>query len=175
MKKWILSFLFILQFAVIDVLGDDDTCYGLIGCSIHYNTNSELPLNVKISDNHRDIFFVGETVAIPIETEGCQCRRNEYKETDCNCELSYTLTEGNISLQAKHNEFLTQTEIDAYYDTDVTSCVYNCHWRNQQSFWMELTGLASEEGSYKGILTVRRVYRQNNESSLKILANPHGC
>ena len=163
MKKWILSFLFILQFAVIDVLGDDDTCYGLIGCSIHYNTNSELPLNVKISDNHRDIFFVGETVAIPIETEGCQCRRNEYRETDCNCELSYTLTEGNISLQAKHNEFLTQTEIDAYYDTDVTSCVYDCHWRNQQSFWMELTGLASEEGSYKGILTVRRVYRQNNE------------
>ena len=157
MRKLILSIIF-LFLAINDVLGEDDSCgIGSIGCKIKYGTDPELPLSVKLADNSRDVFFLGETVVIPIETEGCQCQWTDNKETTCNCELSYSLNEGDISLEAKHKSFLTRTEIENYYNSGVSGCIYNCHWKNQQSFWMELVGSANKVGHYSGILTVSRL------------------
>ena len=162
MKKLILSVL-LLAVVASNVWGG---C-GLFDVAYDYDPNrpddvwtryKNVPLNAKVPDGHRNNFYVGETVVIPIESEGCKClwlRESDDKRTICNCEISYTLAEGNISLEEKQKKFLSQDEIDDYY-ANVSNPEPDCHWRNRQSFWMELSGLAVNKGHYEGTLTVKR-------------------
>ena len=76
MKKFILSILFLVVVAG-NAWGDCS-----VDVAYDYDPNrpddvwtsyKNVPLNAKVPDGHRNNFYVGETVVIPIESEGCKC------------------------------------------------------------------------------------------------------
>ena len=138
-------------------------------CDIYknkYYPDINVPFTASIPANSKTLFYVGEKIVVPVESEGCGCLWNDKKETECNCKLSYSMRKGSgVTLQPSHKEYLTSRQIDVMYPPEDAEMGYvSCHWMNQQSFWHELTGLAREAGKFGIDVTVERKNGNETES-----------
>jgi len=115
-------------------------------------------------ENGRKVFWVGEEISIPISTLCINCFIN----------TPFTLKDGNgnvlMNFYFKRKEPLTDDEIELYYPAGANNGDPKDHWRNNQKFWNELTGVATQPGVYNGTIQIQgeEGYYFYGEASLSI-------
>ena len=99
-----------------------------------------------LSQKRRTKFWVGEEISIPLDIEGC---------CDCIVDATSTLEDGDkkINLRLETKNWLTESEKALYYPNGYDGL----HWRDKQTCYYELVGIASQPGSYSGQINLKQI------------------
>ena len=122
------------------------------------NSNYYYDAAITISDKYRQTFWVGEEVSIPVNC--CDCIKEAFYTAYSNDGFS------TIDLSVRKKEPLTPEEEQLYYSADELYLSVD-HWKNKQSCWNELVGVATYPGNYEG-----QVYLKDYEANDEVYTNP---
>jgi len=122
------------------------------------NSNYYYDAAITISDKYRQTFWVGEEVSIPVNC--CDCIKEAFYTAYSNDGYS------TIDFSVRKKEPLTPEEAQLYYSPEELYLSAD-HWKNKQTCWNELVGVAAYPGHYEG-----QVYLKDYAANGEVYTNP---